>query len=602
MSFTKTGMLKTAKVEILTSVESWNEIKKQAKVLPVAIEDKSKEAADKEAVEKEADFQVVATINPEKFIYIHSTIMAGVNTEPNGFWVTAESDKFTNDNNDAWTCPDLLTDYKSFKRATTFVEHDQRLENAKGKCIDVIARDMGDTILIDVLFSVDRRHKDLVANIENEIINAVSMGCTTARTVCSICGNTASDPNGYCDHLKPGNKGRQFRCSDGKNRRAAEICKNNTFFDVSLVANPAFAGAIFRKILSSSEISNHLLANILNSRIEAIYQDDKLMLKAASKDSDIANISIKSNGTIEINTPTQKYTANETLSKDEVDKISSFIAKKEDRNESVLDKVMNKIFGKQALHPIQNPSGRKDFTISYEDYRDIPSDGTISRLDGHNRAQVGTIPLKEQVQNIGTCPTLELNVPQNIVLEILPISNKEEVSRVDEFECLKCGFQSELWKVKAASIDAAQENILECPRCFFATESSLFKSAKRKFKMKEKVKVVSKKDKGLEGEIVAFRGPLYIVKTPKKTIRKTEKELEKVEKKASVFIASKNIPVENDEGTYWFDQQGNSVITQGEKVSFVTTVENGEFGLFTTSKGEDFFMPMAYVNSKKIKD
>jgi hypothetical protein len=582
MSFTKVGMLKTARVEILRDAESWVSIKKQAKTLPVEIEEKSKEAVD-----KEADFQVVATINPEKFIYIHSTIMAGVRPEKNGFWITSETEKFINDNHDAWTCNDLLNDYKSFKRATTFVEHDQRLENARGRCIDVIASDMGDTVLIDVLFSVDRRHKDLVANIENGIINAVSMGCTTAQTVCSICGNIASDPNTYCEHLKPGNKGRSFRCEDGTSRRSAEICKNNTFFDVSLVANPAFAGAVFRKILSSSEVSNHLLANILNSKIEAMYKDNCVMLKAASKDADVANISIKQNGSIEINTPTHTFIANESLSRDEIEKISTVIAKTqgatEDKSASMVERFIEKIFGskKEATHPAQNQSGQKDFSISNENYSDIQI------RDRHN-----------------VLPCLQLNVsPSDIILQIIPIANKEEVSRVEEFECLKCGFKSELWKVKAASIDAGHKNILECPQCFFATETSFYvTSAKRKFKIKDKVKVVSKKDKNTEGEITAFRGPLYILKTDKNKIMwKTEADLEKIEekKKASIFVVSQDIPVENDEGTYWFDEQGNSVITKGEKVSFVTTVENGSFGLFVTETGEDFFMPMSHISSSK---
>jgi hypothetical protein len=588
----KVGMLKTAKVEILKDVKNWGEIKKQAKAMLV----ETKDSSTKEAVDKEADFQVVATIDTDKFLYIHSTIMAGVKPEENGYWITSDTEKFINDNNDAWTCTDLISDYKSFKRATTFVEHDQRLENARGKCVDVIARDMGDTVLIDVLFSVDRRHKDLVANMENGIINAVSMGCTTAKTVCSICGNEASDPNAYCEHLKAGNKGRIFKTADGKSRRSAEICKNNTFFDISLVANPAFAGAVFRKILSSSEISNHLLANILNSKIEAMYEDNCVMLKAASKDSDVANISIKQNGSIEIKTTTQTYTASECLTKEEIESISSFV-NKSPKEATMLDRVLEKVFGskKEALHPIQNPSSQRDFSISDSNYAENLGNGSISTNDAHNRATVGVKPLNET-----SIPILELKNP-TIVLKIITQANKEEISRVEEFECVKCGFKSDLWKVKAASIDEGKENILECPRCFFAAELSLFKtSAKRKFKVKDQVKIVSKKDKGDVGEIIAFRGPLYIVKTDKKTIWKSESDLEKVEKKASIFIANQDIPVENDEGTYWFDEQGNSIITKGEKVSFVMSVDNGEFGLFTTEAGEDFYMPMAYVNSTKI--
>jgi hypothetical protein len=580
-------MLKTARVEILKDAGSWDNFRKQAKILPV------QDDAKKEAVDKEADFQVVATIDPEKFIYIHTTIMAGVKTEENGFWITSESEKFINDNNDAWTCDDLLKDYKSFKRATTFVEHDQRLENAKGKCIDVIARDMGDTILIDVLFSVDRRHKDLVANIENGIINAVSMGCTTAQTICTICGNVANDPNTYCDHLKPGNKGRSFRSSDGNTRRAAELCKSNTFFDVSLVANPAFAGAVFRKILSTLEVSNHLLANILNSKIEAMYKDDGMLLKAASKENDVANITIKQNGSIEIKTPNQTFTASESLSKEEIEKIGEFLPNQEQQKQSnLLERVLEKIFGgtnKKATHPIQNETNKKDFSITDSDYSDIPYRNPHKILDDANLG-INT-----------NSPVLELNLPPTaIILEINPSSLKEIIQRVQQFECCKCGFKADLWNVKAASIDAGQHNLLECPRCFFVAEETLYKTAaKNKFKVNEKVTITTKKDKDEAGEIVAIRGNLYIVKLENgKTVWKSEEDLLKQEqKKSSIFIATQDIPVDNDEGTYWFDEQGNSAITKGEKVSFVTTVENGEYGLFITETGEDFFMPMSHVNS-----
>jgi hypothetical protein len=328
-----------------------------------------------------------------------------------------------------------------------------------------------------------------------------------------------------------------------------------------------------------------------------MYKDNCVMLKAASKDADVANISIKQNGSIEINTPTQTFVASESLSKEEIEKISTFITKTqettEDKSASMVEKFLEKIFGskKEATHPIKNQSGQKDFSISSENYSDIQI------RDRHN--------VLDQNIGIGTStPCLQLNVsPSDIILQIIPIANKEEVSRVEEFECLKCGFKSELWKVKAASIDAGHKNILECPQCFFATETSFYvTSAKRKFKIKDKVKVISKKDKNTEGEITAFRGPLYILKTDKNKIMwKTEADLEKIEekKKASIFVVSQDIPVENDEGTYWFDELGNSVITKGEKVSFVTTVENGSYGLFVTETGEDFFMPMSRLSSSK---
>lgn len=584
MSFIKIGMLKTARIEILNApLSNWETLCKQAQVPEIT------EKLIKEPLEKEADFQVVATIDPEKFIYIHTTIMAGVKTAENGFWITPETEKFINDNHDAWSCKDLLKDYKSFKKATTFVEHDQRLENAKGRCVDVIARNMGDTLLIDVLFSVDRRHKDLVANIENGIINAVSMGCSTAQTRCSICGNIANDPSKYCQHLTRGNKGSSFTSSDGTKRRSAEICIGNTFFDVSLVANPAFAGAVFRKILSSSEASNHLLANILNSKIEAMYKENDLILKAASKESDIANISIKQNGSIEITTANQIFKANETLSQDEIEKICTCVPEQKTSSVNDINRITERLFGKkEAIHPILNQTTQKDFSISDQDYSDVPYRDRHKTLDDANLSTY----------------TLELNPDKPIIIldfrSSLQECENQEISRVDEFECIKCGFSTDFWKVKASSIDAGQISVIECPRCFYSSEELLYKqTSKTKLKNKDKVEIKKGKEKGKKGTIVSLRGPLLIIKLDNgKIIWRVSGDVEVIEQKKS-FIVSNNIPVENDEGTYWFDEQGNSVITKGEKVSFVTSVDDGEYGQFVTETGEDFYMPMAYINKKK---
>lgn len=591
MSFQKVGMLKIAKVQILDDLENWGNFKKEASVTAIENKNTSNDSQEKTSeIPKDDEFEVVASINPEKFIYIHTTIMAGVKTEENGYNITAETEKFINDNNDAWTNDDLLKDHKSFKRATTFVEHDQRLENAKGKCIDVIARDMGDTILIDVLFSVDRRHKDLVANIENGIINAVSMGCSTAQTVCSICGNVANDPENYCKHLKNGNKGSRFKIADGTSRRSAEICKGNTFFDVSLVANPAFAGAVFRNILASSQVSNYLLANILNSKIEAMYKDENILVKAASKEEDIANISIKNDGSVKIIASNLSYTADDILSKEDIDNIKTFIPQ---QKSSGLTKIIETIFGKkEASHPIENKyTEQKDFSISDHDYSEIPF------RDRH-----------ETLDDAGLGVYLDL-VPI-VVIEIQTDSddniddNKSIVSRVEEFECLKCGFKSDLWKVKASSVDAGNQHILECPQCFYAAEEAIFKTAKKDeskikgIKNKSKITVTKGKEKGSNGTIIALRGPFAVVKLEnEKTIWKKLDEIEMVaSKKSNVFIASKDIPVDNDEGTYWFNEKGSSVIAKGEKVAFIGTVDNGEYGFFVTETKDDLYVPMSLVN------
>jgi hypothetical protein len=602
MSFIKIGtIVKQAKFEVLPNLEQWTNFVKQASSVP-----QQKLEQTKEAIEKEADFEVVASIDPAKFIYIHSTIMAGVRTEDNNYWVTPETEKYANDNNDAWTCEDLLTDHKSFKRATTFVEHDQKLENAKGKCIDVIARNMGDTLLIDVLFSVDKRHKDLVANIENGIINAVSMGCSTAKTICSICGKESSTPEDYCQHLKSGNKGRFFVCADGKKRKAVEVCKNNTFFDVSLVANPAFAGAVFRKILSSSEVSNQLLANILNSKIESYINNNETILKAASI-SDIINISLKQNGTIEINSNNQKYIAKEAMNSEEIENFKKSMQNFNQTKETpkiTLAKILETVFGKkEATHPINNESPKKDFSITDQNYNDIPY------RDRHNTLPQATVGAKRDL------PEAELKINNPIELRIIEIfaDNKHEASRVKEFKCLKCGYTEELWKVKASSIDYGFKENYECPQCLFIMDASLFEDFKHIHKtskhwfdnFKNNNYTFNYKQANIDNEnfvIVSNNGKVILAYNTNKNEIHSDYEISKLEKTNNILIATRDIPVEFDEDCYWFDKHGNTVISKNEKVSFVTTVENGKYGLFKTVKGEDFFMPMAYVTNNNFLD
>jgi len=227
----------------------------------------------------------VCKIDVDNYIYIHTTVMASVDLEQGSdYWITKATEKYINTNGDAWPRDVLLKDYVTFvDSGIVYVEHDQSPEHAKGKVLDAVARDMGDTILIDLLFCVDKRHDDLVHNIETGLANAVSMGCTTKYTLCSICGNVAHDENDYCIHVK-NYKNQLVKCSDGNYRKACEVCFENTFYDCSIVANPAFAGAVFRKLVASDKVSSQLLANILCRKINSMeYENELLKVASVSK-------------------------------------------------------------------------------------------------------------------------------------------------------------------------------------------------------------------------------------------------------------------------------------------------------------------------------
>jgi len=203
-------------------------------------------------------------------IYLHGTILASVDLEPDHeYYIKPECENYINDNGDAFPRQEVLDRYQTFKtHARTYAEHKQGPEHAKGRCIDVVVRNMGDTVLVDVLFTVDKEHKELIRNIKKQIVTHLSMGCQTEFTKCSMCGHIAHNEEEYCDHVK-NSKRQRIADANGKMRKVAELCYNNTWIDVSLVMNPAFGGAAIRKILSKDDVGKQVLASILAKHIES---------------------------------------------------------------------------------------------------------------------------------------------------------------------------------------------------------------------------------------------------------------------------------------------------------------------------------------------
>lgn len=210
--FTKTGAVFTiCDVNRIKTASEWDDISKKSMADGITIHKR---------LEPNSEQRAVCEIDLSNYIYIHTTIMASVDLESNSdHYITRATEKYINTNGDSWIRDVLLNDYKTFiDSGTVYVEHNQNPEHAKGKVLDAIPRDMGDTILIDLLFCVDRRHEDLVHNIETGLANAVSMGCTTKYTICSICGNVAHDEKEYCRHIKS-QKNQMVRCDDNVYRK-----------------------------------------------------------------------------------------------------------------------------------------------------------------------------------------------------------------------------------------------------------------------------------------------------------------------------------------------------------------------------------------------
>jgi len=244
---------------------------------------------------------------PSDFLLTHATIIASVDTfAPVGiktgsqlvdgfqvnrkypdFRITAASEKFINNNNDAWDRNVLMKSYQTFVGGHNFVEHIQVEELSRGRIIDAVSRDIGDSIYVDILIATDRKHADLIKAIETHKMSTLSMGCTVDGTICSKCGHWAADETEMCPHIKY-EKGNTFYDEHGHKSKVAELCGHSSlepnggvyFVEASWVEQPAFTGAVLRSVLEPTPITTAKVQEVLDS--VPPQWSDEAQLKAAS--------------------------------------------------------------------------------------------------------------------------------------------------------------------------------------------------------------------------------------------------------------------------------------------------------------------------------
>lgn len=152
-------------------------------------------------------------------------------------------------------------------------EHVQIPELSKGKILDAVARDLGDTVYIDILVATDKRHTDLIADIMSQKLSTMSMGAIIKFSLCSKCGNYAVDETDLCTHIRY-QKGTTFISETGEELRVGELCGHHSepdslhFIEASWVETPAFEGAVTRTILNP-----HLLDADQREAIEQSLQE-----------------------------------------------------------------------------------------------------------------------------------------------------------------------------------------------------------------------------------------------------------------------------------------------------------------------------------------
>jgi|SaaInlV_130m_DNA_2_1039683.scaffolds.fasta_scaffold11988_3 hypothetical protein len=235
-------------------------------------------------------------LNSDTHLVTHCTIVASVDVDDvvgvklgnvkvgskivNRKWadyhIKPQCSQFVNNNGDSWSRDVLRMAYPTFIGAHNFREHVQIEDQSKGRIIDAAARDIGDSLYIDILVATDRKHAALVQDIEAGKMATLSMGCTTDFSLCSQCGHFAVDETQLCDHIKYA-KLNTFMDDAGQKRVIAELCGHQTydenpdapggvrFIEASWVAVPAFPGAVMRNILAPGEVSGDQVRKVLAS-------------------------------------------------------------------------------------------------------------------------------------------------------------------------------------------------------------------------------------------------------------------------------------------------------------------------------------------------
>lgn len=251
------------------------------------------------------------TFDPSKYLLTHCTIVASVDVEKApgvklgrvkvgsktinrkyaDYLIKPQCSQYVNNNGDSWSREVLLMSYRTFIGAQNFLEHVQIEEQSKGRIIDAVARDIGDSVYIDILVATDRRHTQLVKDILSGKMGTLSMGCSVSETVCTQCGNVAVDETELCDHIRYA-KLNTYYDDSGNKRVIAELCGHPSlgdtggvnFIEASWVATPAFTGAVLRNILEPSEVSPAVArqASEVLSQLPAQWSHDDAMVKAAN--------------------------------------------------------------------------------------------------------------------------------------------------------------------------------------------------------------------------------------------------------------------------------------------------------------------------------
>lgn len=157
-----------------------------------------------------------------------------------------------NQNYDGWPSDELKLSYKTFVGKPVFVNHrNDDPSKARGRVIAARYFENGADKGIECIMEVDaQRFPRLAHEIRTGGLDSVSMGAEAGHTICSMCGNTATDTHDMCDHVKF-HKGEHLM-KNGKPQLVYETCHKLGFFELSYVFDPADETAVVSKVIQAN--------------------------------------------------------------------------------------------------------------------------------------------------------------------------------------------------------------------------------------------------------------------------------------------------------------------------------------------------------------
>lgn len=194
-----------------------------------------------------------------------------------------------NDNWDGFPADEIEKGWRTFIGKPVFVNHhNENHLRARGVIIDAALHrhknsDGSPDTWVEGLQEIDgQTFQALARQILLGNIERTSMGVDVEHSICSACGNKATDTFSYCQHI-PGQKGRKFFASGKKGRFIYESCFGLKFFENSLlVEDPADPTAVFTDKPVTGPGLEHLTAGLTRTasreRIQVVRKEPFMVL------------------------------------------------------------------------------------------------------------------------------------------------------------------------------------------------------------------------------------------------------------------------------------------------------------------------------------